>query len=90
MKENLQSLRQDLEDDLRSKLQALQNSIEAEQSEENKEEEDDTEKDPLIIITENNELNLIDQGMEHVVKLEQEKLCKQGFKALFPAFFRDR
>ena len=67
MKESLDLLRQDLVDDLQTKLQALKESIEAEQSEENKE-EDDTERDPLIIITENNELNLIDQGMEYVVK----------------------
>ena len=69
MKESLDQLRQDLVDDLQSKLQALKISLslEAEQNEENKE-EDDAERDPLIIIAENNKLNLIDQGMEYVVK----------------------
>ena len=69
MKESLDLLRQDLVNDVQSKLRVLQEKIEAQQNEENKD-EDDTERDPLIIIAENNELNLIDQGMEYLIKLE--------------------
>ena len=43
-----------------------------------------------MIIAEDNRLNLIDQGLQYVLKEEQKKLGKQGFQVDFPPFFRDR
>lgn len=43
-----------------------------------------------MIIAENNQLNLIDQSLQYVLKVEQRKLRKQGFRVEFPPFFRER
>ena len=43
-----------------------------------------------MIIAEDNKLNFIDQSMQYVMKVEQVKLMKQGYKAEFPPFFRDK
>ena len=43
-----------------------------------------------MVIAENNDLNIIDQGMQYILLQEQIKLRKQGFRVEFPPTFRDR
>ena len=43
-----------------------------------------------MVIAENNDLNIIDQGMQYILLQEQIKLRKQGFRVEFPPTFRDK